>query len=292
MSDKPTIVFCQCAHFDVIDPAVRKELFARLTAAGVDFEIVDDLCGLAARRDRRLVALANARPLRVVACRPRTVKWLFHAAGVPLDDIHLEVFDMREQSAEDIAQALSASGGADSAAAPPPADPPDWVPWFPVIDYDRCRNCKQCLNFCLFGVYATDEDGRVVVAHPDRCKTHCPACARVCPAGAIIFPKYASGPISGLVPDESSPARAVRVDVNQLIAGDVRAALRSRGRSASTVSAEDLEIPPEALAALRRRCTTCRPAVDSTRPDCGDNVPCCGNDDPTGPCCESEDEPR
>ena len=29
----------------------------------------------------------------------------------------------------------------------------DWKPWFPVIDYDRCTNCMQCLSFCLFGVY-------------------------------------------------------------------------------------------------------------------------------------------
>ncbi|HEX8311367.1 MAG TPA: ferredoxin family protein, partial [Chthoniobacteraceae bacterium] len=28
-----------------------------------------------------------------------------------------------------------------------------WKPWFPVIDYDRCTNCMQCLSFCLFGVY-------------------------------------------------------------------------------------------------------------------------------------------
>src|SRR3954471_12554488 len=22
-----------------------------------------------------------------------------------------------------------------------------WKPWFPVIDYDRCTNCMQCLSF-------------------------------------------------------------------------------------------------------------------------------------------------
>ena len=33
----------------------------------------------------------------------------------------------------------------------------DWKPWFPVIDYDRCTNCMQCLSFCLFGVYGVDE---------------------------------------------------------------------------------------------------------------------------------------
>src|SRR5687767_1981373 len=28
-----------------------------------------------------------------------------------------------------------------------------WKPWFPVIDYQRCTNCMQCLSFCLFEVY-------------------------------------------------------------------------------------------------------------------------------------------
>ena len=32
-----------------------------------------------------------------------------------------------------------------------------WKPWFPVIDYDRCTNCMQCLSFCLFGVYGVDD---------------------------------------------------------------------------------------------------------------------------------------
>src|SRR2546422_3501427 len=33
----------------------------------------------------------------------------------------------------------------------------EWKPWFPVIDYDRCTNCMQCLSFCLFGVYGVED---------------------------------------------------------------------------------------------------------------------------------------
>ncbi len=62
--------------------------------------------------------------------------------------------------------------------------------WFPVVDLSRCANCKHCLQFCLFGVYAEDAAGRVTVRNPDRCKPGCPACSRVCPEGAIIFPLY------------------------------------------------------------------------------------------------------
>ncbi len=65
--------------------------------------------------------------------------------------------------------------------------------WYPVLDYSLCINCMQCRNFCLFGVYSL-KDGRAVATKPDNCKTGCPACARVCPEGAIMFPHYASDP--------------------------------------------------------------------------------------------------
>ena len=65
--------------------------------------------------------------------------------------------------------------------------------WYPVLDYSRCTGCGQCREFCLFGVYSL-EDGRICVASPDNCKHGCPACARVCPRGAIMFPHYAGSP--------------------------------------------------------------------------------------------------
>ncbi|MFB3894520.1 MAG: hypothetical protein ACE15C_21165 [Phycisphaerae bacterium] len=108
-----------------------------------------------------------------------------------------------------------------------------WLPWFPVIDRSRCTDCRQCHGFCLFGVYEVRE-GRVVVAHPDKCKAHCPACARVCPAAAIIFPKYPLAPING---DEVRPgdlgAQKMRTDMSALLKGDVYAALRSRSGTAA-----------------------------------------------------------
>jgi NAD-dependent dihydropyrimidine dehydrogenase PreA subunit len=85
--------------------------------------------------------------------------------------------------------------------------------WYPVIDSERCRHCGQCAQFCLFGVYAMI-DGRLTVRQPDRCKPGCPACSRLCPHGAIIFPLYQDDPaIAGapgcvMTPDPQVVARA------------------------------------------------------------------------------------
>ncbi len=69
--------------------------------------------------------------------------------------------------------------------------------WYPVIDYSRCTNCMECIDFCLFGVYGVDQNERILVENQDNCKRGCPACSRVCPEHAIIFPEYKTPAIAG-----------------------------------------------------------------------------------------------
>jgi len=111
----------------------------------------------------------------------------------------------------------------------------DWKPWFPVIDYDRCTNCMQCLSFCLFGVYGVDEQQRIQVQNNDNCKTNCPACSRVCPEAAIMFPKYKAGPINGDVVSNADLQREkMKIDISALLGGDVYAMLRERSEKAKS----------------------------------------------------------
>lgn len=110
---------------------------------------------------------------------------------------------------------------------------PDWPAWFPVLDRERCTDCKQCLNFCLFDVYAVDDEGHVQVRNPANCKNKCPACARVCPVAAIIFPKYPDAPINGAEVDEAALKReSMTADLPSLLRGGVADALRRRSDSA------------------------------------------------------------
>jgi NAD-dependent dihydropyrimidine dehydrogenase PreA subunit len=69
--------------------------------------------------------------------------------------------------------------------------------WYPVIDFDRCTNCMECIDFCLFGVFGIDEAETILVEQPDNCRKGCPACSRVCPANAIMFPQHSSPAIAG-----------------------------------------------------------------------------------------------
>jgi len=109
----------------------------------------------------------------------------------------------------------------------------EWKPWFPVIDYDRCTNCMQCLSFCLFGVYGVDQENRIQAQNHDNCKTNCPACSRVCPEAAIMFPKYKAGPINGdVVQDSDLGKEKMKIDISALLGGDVYSALRQRSDTA------------------------------------------------------------
>ncbi len=113
------------------------------------------------------------------------------------------------------------------------AKPGAWTPWFPVIDYDRCTNCMQCLSFCLFDVYSVDGNGRITVKNEEKCKTSCPACSRVCPEVAILFPKYKKGPINGdEVRAEDITSESMKVDISSLLGGDIYAALKDRSQTA------------------------------------------------------------
>ncbi len=86
-------------------------------------------------------------------------------------------------------------------------DLPDGPRWHPLIDQTLCTNCGHCHQFCLFGVYSRDAAGRISVTKPDACKSGCPACARVCPQGAVMFPLYKDPAIAG------APGRRMQLDL-------------------------------------------------------------------------------
>jgi NAD-dependent dihydropyrimidine dehydrogenase PreA subunit len=103
--------------------------------------------------------------------------------------------------------------GADAPRSPDHLLAPTTRRWYPVIDYDRCTNCMECVDFCLFGVYGVDGAGDVLVEQQDSCKKGCPACSRVCPANAIVFPGHKTPAIAGA---DGEGAGDFKIDLSKL----------------------------------------------------------------------------
>ncbi|TWU04595.1 ATP-binding protein [Stieleria varia] len=85
--------------------------------------------------------------------------------------------------------------------------------WYPVIDFNRCTNCMECIDFCLFGVYGVDGAETILVEQPDNCRKGCPACSRVCPENAIIFPQHKAPAIAGA---EIEGEEGFKIDLSKL----------------------------------------------------------------------------
>ena len=106
MAPPPRILFCNCTYAQVVPPEVKQAVLQRLCESGVAFEAVADLCEMSARQDAALQRLADGGPVKIAACFPRAVKWLFAAAHAPLPAAATEVLNMRVQSADAVTDAL------------------------------------------------------------------------------------------------------------------------------------------------------------------------------------------
>jgi len=105
--------------------------------------------------------------------------------------------------------------------------------WYPVIDYSRCTNCMECLDFCLFGVYGVDSLDRINVENQDSCKRGCPACSRVCPEQAIMFPDYKTAAIAGAPVGNIS---GLKIDLTKLFGGGDAMAIAAQERDRELVA--------------------------------------------------------
>jgi hypothetical protein len=102
----PGILYCHCTHAQVVPKEVKEAVLKKLCDSGVSFEAVADLCEMSARQDPALKRLAQGGCVKIAACYPRAVKWLFHTANAPLPLDATEVLNMRVQPADEVLAAL------------------------------------------------------------------------------------------------------------------------------------------------------------------------------------------
>ena len=102
----PRVLFCNCTYAQVVPAEVKAAVLRKLCESGVAFDAVADLCELSARQDSSLKSLADGGPVKIAACFPRAIKWLFASGGAPLKPEATEILNMRVQTADDVVAAL------------------------------------------------------------------------------------------------------------------------------------------------------------------------------------------
>ena len=129
--------------------------------------------------------------------------------------------------------------------------------WYPVIDYSRCTNCMECIDFCLFGVYGVDTLDQIAVESQDNCKKGCPACSRVCPENAIVFPGHKTPAIAGADGDVAG----LKLDLSKLFGGPAADDL------STAIAERDAELVADGRTAVgasvglpKRQCSPTQPA--------------------------------
>jgi hypothetical protein len=105
----PRILYCHCAYAQVVPKEVKEAVLKKLCDSGVSFEAVADLCEMSARQEPALKRLAAGECIKIAACYPRAVKWLFTSARAPLPLEATEVLNMRVQPADEVVAALFTS---------------------------------------------------------------------------------------------------------------------------------------------------------------------------------------
>ncbi len=246
-----TICYFHAAEEELLDRETAVKTLAGLMASGRNVTVSGDLCRLAAAgKDTFPAVAADARIVSVY--QPRAVGALFARAGLrppPPENITCHAGKCSCGVLTGLLGAEPAIADEDLAAARRRLDRVEdeedagWRAWYPVLDRERCTACGQCAGFCLFGVYEISDGGDVLVSNPAGCKDNCPACARVCPEGAVIFPKFPAPPINGGAGDAGEP---VRLDPAQLVDGDVMERLRRRSADSPAAAAT--------IEALRKSC--------------------------------------
>lgn len=192
------ITLCCCNSRAFVEKNKVLAVASSLRSKGYRVNLVDDLCRMVADEPEKMKEIAQG---TIMACHPRAVISHLNQLGI----VAGKIIDIRNNKAEDILASYNITDeeGAISEVHEKTLRELEALPvfegsdaWYPVIDKTLCTNCGKCHDFCLFGVY-TVENQQVLVSQPHLCKNNCPACARMCPSRAIIFPKYEKSPING-----------------------------------------------------------------------------------------------
>lgn len=189
---KKKVFICGCKTGGKITSETVAKWESVLIKNNIGYTFIEDLCGTAVKNPQDLLVIKDHEESVILGCNSRAMEHVLFKAGIRMCCAEIDFYNMETDHPTILSEINAKDGGSNLI-----PYKHDWKSWYPVIDYSKCSSCQKCLNFCLFGVYKTDEFGNVLVDQPSNCKDMCPACARTCPEQAIIFPKHPESPIDG-----------------------------------------------------------------------------------------------
>ena len=137
----------------------------------------------------------------------------------------------------------------------PMNQPGMWKPWFPVIDYDRCTNCMQCLSFCLFDVYGVSGEGQNPGAEQRQLQDQLPRLSPRLPRGRDHVPEVFGRPDQWRRGERSRPRpREDEGGHLRLLGGDIYARLRDRSEAGEVPLFQGTQ--PDKALEERKKCLT------------------------------------
>jgi len=225
------VFFCNCGAKLIGDDRLAA-ISEYLKQSGHPFAEISDLCGCSVERKSETRELFHeVDEVLIIACFPRAVKLLLENCGIDHLSLKFDFLNFRELSNDQLFSEVNLffEGNTEKGESSELQNSAEWPSWFPMIDHSRCNACGQCADFCLFGVYEKI-DNKVVVVNPKGCKNNCPACGRICPQTAIVFPKYEhAGAIAGAdTIDEIAEQQRQQLDIDTILGSNIYQALEMR----------------------------------------------------------------
>ena len=96
-------VYCNCTYAKIIDADVKSAVLDRISESGEEVICLPDICEMAARKDPELAKVFDGK-VKLAACYERSVKWLCHKGGIEINQENVEIYNMREMSADEVCE--------------------------------------------------------------------------------------------------------------------------------------------------------------------------------------------